>query len=160
MKKFAFSLLCLGLIVGGCSFGEYADEDDNGQTTKKTISDGKVVYKFTEDNVKDKTFYRVNKPDENWSMSEYDFNETHYKANQIKGGTSSQTGTYKIADEGYMELKSADIAFYVKATKEDNDKIYLIWSTKHEDVNKTTPTENMYFFKTKKSADEFLEKEE
>lgn len=159
MKKFALSLIFIGLVIGGCSFGEYADEDEDKGTNKVYVDD-KIVYKFTEDTVKDKTFYKVNKPDENWSMSEYDFNGTHYKANQIKGGTSSQTGTYEVADEGYLELVNGDLKFYIKPTKEDDDKIYLIWSTIKEDVNKTTPTENTYFFKTKKSADEFLDEEE
>lgn len=157
MKRLTFSLVILGLIVGGCSFGEYADKDENIDTDKAIATDGTVTYKFTAENTKYKTYFKVFKVDENWSMVEYDFNQTNFSANQIKGGVGSNQGTYTITDEGYLKLISLDITTWIKPTNEDNDKIWLLWTTSEGDLSKTTPSENTYFFKTKNKADEFIE---
>lgn len=153
MNKTIFSLVISSLIIGGCSFGEYADKKT---TTTATDDNGTKYYKFTKDSVIDKTFYKVSKPDENWSMVEYDFNATHYEANQIKGGTNSLNGTYSITDKGYLKLIGIDVTTYIKAIKEDDEKISLLWTQNIKDLNKTVATKDTYFFKTKTKADKFI----
>lgn len=159
MKNIALSLLALSIFISGCSFGEYADTTSNNHTTQQTkMLDGTKYYKFTQKNIEKKTLFRVYKLKKEWNMTKYDFNSTHFTANQIKGKSSRQTGVYKITDDGHLQLAIPKTTTYIKATNEDDDKIFLLWTTKKADLNQTKPTKDTYFFKTKKSADSFIKK--
>lgn len=149
MKALILSLTVLILTISGCSFGEYADDS-------KSTSDVNGTYRFTKDGVKNKTFYKVYKASSKWKMSEYDFNTTNYSANQLQDNNATETGTYSITDKGYIKLSSFSTTTYIKATSEDTDKIWLLWTTNANDLNKTTPTKDTYFFKTKSKADDFV----
>lgn len=148
-------LVVLGIIISGCSFGEYADEDKKKITNTIQTADG-TTYKFTKKSIENKTFFKTFKLDNKWNMSEYDFNATHFKANQIKGGNNQQTGKYSITNDGYLKL-IVDPISYVKPIKEDSEKIYLLWTTNAKDLNQTEPTKDTYFFKTKQKAESFMQ---
>lgn len=149
LNKF-FILLFTFFVLIGCTFGEYADSKD---TT--TSSNGNYV-KFSEKKLKDKSLYKVYKIENKWAMSRYDFNGTNFKTKALLNTNFNQSGTYKITTEGYLKLINIDIVWYIKALKEDSEKIYLLWTIKKDDLSKTSPTKDTYFFKNKNEADQFI----
>lgn len=117
MKNFSLAVLIASLALGGCSFGEYADTDKKKTTTTTHKADGTTTYKFTKEGIENKAFFKVFKLEDKWNMSKYDFNATHFKANQIKGGDAQQTGKYSITDDGHLKLTIMETITYVKPTK-------------------------------------------
>ncbi len=120
MKKTLFSLAVLGLIFGGCTINKEVEDKDKA-VKKETNKDGTVKLSFSEKGIKDKTFFKVNKKDEQWKIFEYDFNATHYKANQIQGGSSSSEGNYTVTN-GYLKLSvpSLDMYIWIKPISKTN----------------------------------------
>lgn len=138
-------------IVAGCSFGEYADEENSTSTS----SDGTYV-EFSESGLEDKVFYRVYKIDGEWSISSYDFNGTNFTVSPITNSNTSLSGTYSVTSEGYIKLVSLDVTWYIKGISEDDDKISLLWTTDYSDLTSSTPSSDTYFFKTKSKASSFI----
>lgn len=157
MKKISNILVVVSLFLAGCGFGEYADTDKEETIHVSHKADGTKIYTFTQKSIKDKSFFKVFKIDDQWNMSQYDFNATHFKANQIKGGDAVQTGTYSITEDGYLKLTTMDTITYAKPTKKDDDKIYLLWTNVKSELSKTQPSQDTYFFKSKEKADKFIE---
>lgn len=157
MKKIAFILLNLSLLINGCSFGEYADEDKKQLSNIKN-DDGKEQIAFNSSYIDDKTLYKVSKNDKHWNMSEYDFNATNhtFKQNHILGDEIRQTGEYNITKLGYLRLKTTENITYIKPIKQDNDKIFIFITSQKSELDKTSLSYNSYFFTKKQKADDFI----
>ncbi len=154
MKKNLLCITLVGALISACSFGEYAQKDEDNPTST-IMKNGKKIYKFTSEGVENKTFFKVYKLDDEYKIVEYDFTKKMFEANMIKGGTSSTNGTYSITDDGYIKLVS-DAVTYIKATKKDNDKFWLLWTTNKEDLDKNDATKYTYFFTSKEKAEDFV----
>ncbi len=158
MRKIIFSTLVTSLMISGCKFGEYANSDTS-KTTSSTINDGVRVYKFSKENVENKTLFKVFKKDDEYKIVEYDFNVTKYKANPVVGDTNSYDGKFEISKEGYLWLEIADFSIWVRALNEDSDKISLLWKQNKSDLNSTSVDDDVYFFKRLDKAKEFIKKQ-
>lgn len=151
MKK--ITLLSI-LLVAFLGCGEEKEKADT--ITEISFIGSGYTYAFVKKRLIDREIFRVYKADTKWKIVSYEFNATHFKANQIKGGDAQQTGKYSITDDGHLKLTIMETITYVKPTKEDSDKIYLLWTNNKSDLNKTEPSKDTYFFKEKEKADEFV----
>lgn len=173
MKQYLAILSIMGLIISGCSFGEYADSDSSDSTLDTSVVDGKTVYEFTTELINDSTYYLVRPIDGNWSTTEYDFNSTgRYVANQLDTDYGTQDGNWSITEkdssisastsddpEGYLKLTNLNTVIYVQAVDEDEDKIKVEWTTELDESNVSTLTDDIYLFKKKTEADKFTGEE-
>lgn len=159
------------LFLTGCNFGEYAD--DNSSTTSDSVSStttasGETTYKFTQSSFENKTYYKTyisndDDDDENWTIIEYDFNATTFSANLVRGlGESSSSGTYEIDEDnnGALVLTFMGDLNWVRPTKYDDDKIWLLWTDSVSDINGTTPNTDLFFFTDYDTALEYVEDRE
>ncbi len=155
MKKSIFGLMILALFISSCSFGEYADKDNEKATTKK-VNGNIITYKFTEKQIQNKTFFKVYKLDDKFKIAEYDFKEKTFNSNSIDDANISQGGKYSITETGYIRLVVIDSISYIKAIAEDKDKISLLWTSNKADLNSTKTSKDTYFFKELEKAKEFV----
>ncbi|PID47009.1 MAG: hypothetical protein CR967_06005 [Proteobacteria bacterium] len=149
MRKIIFYMAIVTIVFWGCEFGEYAVKNEN-RITISTLNGENRIYKFTKKNVQGKAFYKVYDVKKKSNVREYRFGKTNFNTKQIKGNTHSSRGTYSITKQGYIKLVTENLTEYVKALREDDDKITLLWTSNTKHLSKTTWKEKIYFYKENK----------
>lgn len=152
MKK--ITLLSI-LLVAFLGCGEEKEKADT--ITEISFIGSGYTYAFVKKRLIDREIFRVYKADTKWKIVSYEFNATHFKAKDLdKKSTDEQVGTYKVLEKGRLKLSSITEESYIKPIKEDDEKVYLVWSVNPSDMNKSEATPDMYFFAKLKFAEKFV----